>query len=80
MTYQLIEIEPLTPKTGALVHGVDLSKPVSDELFSEIHAAWLDHLVLFFRDQAISPEQHLAFGRRFGELHIHPAPGYPQPS
>jgi taurine dioxygenase len=73
---KLIEIEPLTPTIGATVHGVDLAQPISDELFAEIQAAFLEHLVLFFRDQAMSPDDHLAFGRRFGDLHIHPAAPY----
>ena len=76
MTYRHIEVEPLTPKIGATVSGVDLTQPLSDDAFEEIHQAWMEHLVLFFRDQAMSSEQHLAFGRRFGELHIHPAAPY----
>ena len=47
----------------------------------EIHRALAENLVIFFRDQGITPQQHLAFGRQFGELHIHPAaphePGEP---
>ncbi len=73
MNYQLIEIEPLTPCIGAIIHGADLTQPLTDELFDEIHSAWMDKMVLFFRDQPMSPEQHLALGRRFGELHVHPA-------
>lgn len=73
MQYQLIEVEPLTPTIGATIHGADLTKPLSDEMFNEIHDAWMAHLVIFFRNQPMSPEQHLDFGRRFGELHIHPA-------
>ena len=42
---KLIEIEPLTPTIGATVHGVDLAQPISDELFAEIQAAFLEHLV-----------------------------------
>ena len=76
MKYQLLEIEPLTPRIGAIIHGIDLTRPLSDEMFSEIHDAWMDHLVLFFRDQAMTSEQHLALGERFGELHIHPAAPY----
>jgi taurine dioxygenase len=76
MQHQLIEVEPITPRIGAIVHGADLSRSLTDEMFSEIHDAWMEHLVLFFRDQAMSPEQHLAFGRRFGELHVHPAAPY----
>ena len=71
-----MEIEPLTPTIGALIHGVDLTQPLSDQQFDDLHAAWMNHLVLFFRDQPMSPEQHLALGRRFGELHIHPAAPY----
>ena len=70
---QAIEVEPLTPTIGAEVNGVDLAKPLSEETFNRIHDAWMRHLVLFFRDQHITPEQHLEFGRRFGKLHIHPA-------
>ena len=39
----------------------------------EIHRALAENSVIFFRDQHLSQEQHLAFGRNFGELHIHPA-------
>ena len=74
--YRHISVAPLTPGIGAVVSGVDLSKPVGDAAFAEIHDAWMAHLVLFMRDQRMTPEQHLAFGRRFGELHIHPAAPY----
>ncbi|MXY87133.1 MAG: hypothetical protein F4Y95_11770, partial [Chloroflexi bacterium] len=76
MTTSAISIEPLTPTIGATVHGVDLTQPIDEETFQFIHDAWMDHLVLFFRDQPISPEQHLTFGRMFGDLHIHPAAPY----
>ncbi len=76
MTTQLIELEPVTPRTGAIVHGVDLTRPLSDEQFQEVNDAWIEHLVLFFHDQPMTPDQHLDFGRRFGDLHIHPAAPY----
>ena len=76
MSYRQIAVEPLTPTIGATVHGVDLGAPLSDAAFREIHDAWMQHCVLFFREQAMTPEQHLAFGRRFGPLHIHPAAPY----
>ena len=76
MSYRHIAVEPLTPTIGATVHGVDLGAPLSEAAFREIHDAWMEHCVLFFRDQAMTPEQHLAFGRRFGPLHIHPAAPY----
>lgn len=71
-----LEVEPLSPVIGAIVHGVDLTEPLGDATFQAIHDAWMKHLVLFFRDQPISPQRHLEFGRRFGELHIHPAAPY----
>ncbi|MYD96127.1 MAG: taurine dioxygenase [Gammaproteobacteria bacterium] len=75
-SYRRIEVEPLTPGIGATVYGVDLGRPLEDDVVKEIHDAWMRHLVLFMRDQHMSSEQHLAFGRRFGELHIHPAAPY----
>ena len=73
MEYQLITVEPLTPRIGAFVRGVNLAADLSDEMFNEIHYAWMEHLVLFFRDQNISNQQHLTLGSRFGDLHVHPA-------
>jgi len=76
-----ITVTPLAGALGAEVSGVDLAGPLDEETFREIHQALLDNLVIFFRDQAITPEQHIEFGERFGELHIHPyipnLEGYP---
>ena len=58
-----------------MVSGAALAD-VNDATVAEIHDAWMAHCVLFFRNQALSPEQHLAFGRRFGPLHVHPAAPY----
>jgi alpha-ketoglutarate-dependent taurine dioxygenase len=76
--YETIGIEKLTPIIGAEISGVDIAKLVSDDARSnrqmdEIHRALAENLVIFFRDQHISSDQHLAFGRKFGELHVHPA-------
>ncbi|MGI9334983.1 MAG: TauD/TfdA dioxygenase family protein [Gammaproteobacteria bacterium] len=68
-----IDIKPLTPNIGAEIHGVDLREPLDDETFETVHSALLEHLVVFFREQDITPDQHVAFGRRFGDLHIHPS-------
>jgi len=73
MRYQTIDIRKSTPNIGAEILGIDLSQPLDDQQFREVHHALMDHLVLFFRDQQLSVEQHLAFGRRFGNLHVHPA-------
>src|SRR3984957_1805922 len=74
--YETIGVEKLTPIIGAEISGVDIGRLVSDESRSnrqidEMHRALAENLVIFFRDQPITPAQHLAFGRKFGELHIH---------
>ena len=71
--YETIAIDKLTPIIGAEIDGVDLSKPLSNQQQDEIHRALAENLVIFFRDQHITPGQHLAFGRLFGDLHFHPA-------
>jgi len=53
---------------GADVHGVDLAQPLDAATFAEIERAFHDRLVLFFHDQHLSPEQHVAFSRRFGPI------------
>lgn len=73
MSYQSIEVRTLTPSIGAEIFGVDLGGGISNLQFQEVHDALLKHLVIFFRDQTLTPEQHKEFGRRFGKLHIHPA-------
>ena len=50
MSYQTIEVRPLTPTLGAEVSGVDLSAPLSDQQFQEIHDGLMAHQVIFFRD------------------------------
>ncbi|MEY2658421.1 MAG: hypothetical protein RLZZ395_2163 [Pseudomonadota bacterium] len=79
--YHTLSVRRLTPILGAEIDGVDLSQPLSDEQFQEVGRALADHQVIFFRDQHPTPEQHLAFGQRFGHLHRHPAaphaPGLP---
>ncbi|MFT5505686.1 MAG: taurine dioxygenase [Gammaproteobacteria bacterium] len=57
-----------SPHLGAFVEGIDLTKPVSDADIAEIHQGWLDHCVLFFRNQPISKEQHLELASRLGEI------------
>jgi taurine dioxygenase len=71
--YETITVERLTPVIGAEIGGVDLGAPLAEGQLAEIRRALAEHLVIFFRDQAMTPQQHLAFGRRFGALHCHPA-------
>ena len=73
------QVTTLTPTIGAVVEGVDLSKPLDAEQFEEIHQALLKHQVIFFEDQHITPVQHRDFAARFGALHTHPLyPGVPE--
>ena len=77
-----LDISPLTPHIGAEVRGVDLAGDLPDDTIAEIRAAWLEHLVVFFPDQHLAPEAHVAFARRFGEItEGHPVepslPGHP---
>jgi taurine dioxygenase len=65
-------VEPLTPTIGAEIGGVDMREPASDELLHQLRAALLEWKVIFFRDQDVTREQHIAFARRFGELEVHP--------
>jgi taurine dioxygenase len=68
-----LTIEPLNPVIGAEIGGLDLREPLSDEAVASVQDALNEHQVVFFRDQDITPEQQLAFGRRFGELHVNPS-------
>ena len=68
-----IRVEPVTPVIGAEVSGVDLGAPLAPDVVEAIRSALMTHLVLFFRDQRLTWPQHKAFGRLFGDLHVHPA-------
>jgi taurine dioxygenase len=70
-SYQHIEVKPIAGALGAEIEGADLGD-LDDETFDEIKSAWLEHLVVFFRHQKITPEQQIAFAKRFGDIHHHP--------
>ena len=72
MSYNTIEVDPLTPKLGAEVRGADLSH-LDSATVADIKAAFQEHLVLVFREQTLTRDQHKAFGKLFGELQTHPA-------
>jgi taurine dioxygenase len=67
-----IDVRRVAGALGAEIVGVDLSQPLANETIAAIRKALVEHQVIFFRDQALTPEQQLAFGRRFGPLNIHP--------
>ena len=81
MTYRLIRVEPVSPHVGAEISGVDLARPVDDGVFAEIRRAFGQYGVVFFRDQQLTPEQHVAFAERFAPIDINrfftAVPGYP---
>lgn len=66
------DVERLGATIGAVLHGVDLREPLDDELMADIRRALHEYKVIFFRDQPLTAQQHVAFARRFGELEIHP--------
>lgn len=67
-----LTVRKLTPTIGAEVFGVDLSKPVAPRDLARIKQALWDNQVIFFRDQQLSPQQHMSLGKQFGSLHVHP--------
>lgn len=78
-SFTRLQVAPLTPHIGAEIAGIDLREEQDDRAIAEIRAALLQHKVIFFRDQDITPAQHIAFARRFGRLEIHPATPKDQP-
>ncbi len=66
--YEKITVAPVTPCVGAVIGDVDLSTALDDQTIAEIHDVLMARHVVFFRDQAISPQQHADFARRFGPL------------
>ena len=65
--YRHIEVRPIAGALGAEVHGVDMSRDLDAEVVAEMRHAFLEHLVIFLRDQTATPLQQLAFARKFGE-------------
>lgn len=67
-----LHITPLTPAIGAVAQGIDLTRDITEPQRRAIEQALLDHQVIFWRDQPITPVQQARFAQQFGELHIHP--------
>lgn len=80
MSYDSVQVQKLSG-CGAEVLGVDLNK-LSNRQWDEIQRAFVEHGVIFFRDQKITPEQHIAFARRWGDIDINrfftPVAGHPE--
>jgi taurine dioxygenase len=77
-----IAVAPIAGALGAEIAGVDLASDLDDATVAEIRRAWLDHNVVFFRDQQLDPDRFLAFARRIGEPVEYPfvkgIDGYPE--
>jgi taurine dioxygenase len=79
----MLDIRPTGAALGAEIRGIDLAQAIDDATLHAIEHALHEHEVIFFRDQHINPEQHVAFSRRFGELELHLRkdcckPGFPE--
>ncbi len=79
--YQTIEVRPLSAALGAEIAGVDVGAGPGEARFAEIRRAFGEFGVIFFRDQQLSPEQHVAFAERWGAINVNrfftPVEGYP---
>lgn len=65
--YRHIKVRPIAGALGAEIKGVDIARFLEREVVSEIRQAFLDHLVIFFRNQELTPQEQLAFAQQFGE-------------
>ena len=79
----MITVQGVGVYLGAEVSGIDLAQPLDDNTFSQIANAFFDNEVIYFRGQKLTPEQQIAFTRRFGILEQHVRkesrlPGYPE--
>ena len=81
-SHNSIEVRPYASAVGAEIFGVDLAEPLDDRSWGVIRDAFLKHLVIFFRDQHMTPEQQVRFAKRFGELEpspfVHGIEGHPE--
>lgn len=66
-----VEFKPLTPNIAIEATGVDLSEPLGDNVFNALYDAFAKHSILLIRDQNLTPDQHVSFAKRFGELDRH---------
>ncbi len=77
-----LRVSPYAPAIGAVIDGIDRSQPISDDAMATMRAALRDHGVLFFRGQTLTPEQHLAFARRWAPIDVNrffaAVPGHPE--
>ena len=68
--YKTIEARPLSPALGAEIAGIDIARGIEEKQFAELRQAYIDYGVIFLRDQDITPEQHIAFAKRWGQINV----------
>ncbi|MBM3486323.1 MAG: taurine dioxygenase [Alphaproteobacteria bacterium] len=66
------EVEAIGPTIGAEIHGIDLARPLDRDTALLLETALIEHKIIYARDQALTTAQHIALGRQFGELEVHP--------
>ncbi len=80
--FKTIKAVPVSRAVGAEISGVDIAAGISDEQFLELKQAYSDYAVIFLRDQDITPDQHIEFARRWGEINVnrffHPLETHPE--
>jgi taurine dioxygenase len=69
---QPFDVEPIGPTIGAEIHGIDFRLPPDPDTYARLEAALIQHKMIYARDQHITPAEHVALGRMFGELEVHP--------
>ncbi|UQA95675.1 TauD/TfdA dioxygenase family protein [Streptomyces halobius] len=67
----MLELVPITDGIGTEVRGIDVAGDISDRDFERVYKAWLDTTILLFRGQTMTPAQHIAFTKRFGEIYMY---------
>lgn len=78
LTWENFEVRRIAATCGAEIHGLDITRELPAPVVAEVREALLAYKVIFFRDQPLTPGQHLDFARSFGELEVHPfLPGNP---
>ncbi|MDH3759504.1 MAG: TauD/TfdA family dioxygenase [Gammaproteobacteria bacterium] len=69
-SFNTIEVVPVSPALGAEISGVDIAAGIDEEQFAELRQAYVDYGVIFLRDQHITPDQHIEFARRWGDINV----------
>src|SRR5262245_49165219 len=81
MGYSRILVQPASPAVGAEIGGVELGQALSADVIDEIRRALFEFGVVFFRDQTLTPDQHVVFARHFGDINVNrffkPVDGFP---